>query len=220
MTIETIYNEIKEITKDNDINYIKFIALRDKLEEEIRKNAAYKTTNKTRVNAIKKVASKEESRLALTGYGICGDYKCVTDSYHAIMIKQDEMPLPLVATDSDLEKLGIDKNEYKEKYGVTAIINATYPNMLNCITLDYDKSNELTLDVNDLIAFIKTNKKEIARNDAFYQIGEQTYNPIYVKNVIDVIGEDCKIYFQGINRPLYFVNDKEEIGIVLPVRKF
>ena len=33
MTIETIYNEIKEITKDNDINYDKFIKLRDKLEE-------------------------------------------------------------------------------------------------------------------------------------------------------------------------------------------
>jgi hypothetical protein len=220
MTIETIYNEIKGITRDNDINYIKFVELRDKLEKEIRKNAAYKTTNKTRVNAIKKIASKMEDRLALTGYGICGDYKCVTDSYHAIMIKQDEMPLPLVATDSDLEKLGIDKNEYKEKYGETAIINATYPNLMNCITLDYDKSNELTLDVNDLIAFIKTNKKEIARNDAFYQIGEQAYNPIFVKNVIDVIGEDCKIYFQGINMPLYFVNKNEEIGIVLPVRKF
>lgn len=220
MTIETIYNEIKEITKYNDINYIKFVELRDKLEKEIRKNAAYKTTNKTRVNAIKKVASKMEDRLALTGYGICGDYKCVTDSYHAIMIKQDEMPLPLVATDSDLEKLGIDKNEYQEKYGVTAIINATYPNMLNCITLDYDKSNELTLDVNDLIAFIKTNKKEIARKDAFYQIGEQNYNPIFVKNVIDVIGIDCKIYFQGDLKPLYFVNKNEEIGIVLPVRKF
>lgn len=219
MTIETIYNEIKETTKNDNIDYIMFIKLRDKLEQEIRKNAAYKTTNKTRVNAIKKVASKMEHRPALMGYGICGDYKCVTDSYHAIMIKQDEMPLPLVATKEDCERLGIDYKEYQDKYGKTSIINNTYPNLMNCITLDYDKSNELTLDVNDLIAFIKTNKKKIAKNDAFYQIGECYYDPTYVKNVIDVIGKDCKIYFQGDLKPLYFVNDKEEIGVVLPVRK-
>lgn len=220
MTIETIYNEVKEITKDNNIDYLKFTKLRDKLEQEIRKNAAYKTTNKTRVNAIKKVASKSEFRPALTGYGIIGDYKCVTDSYHAIMIKQDEMPLPLVATKKELENLGIDYKEYQDKYGITSIIDTTYPNLMNCITLDYDKSNELTLDTDDLMAFIKTHKKEIAKNDAFYQIGEQIYDPNFVKNVIDVIGKECKIYFQGINKPLYFVNDNEEIGIVLPIRKY
>ena len=214
MTIETIYNEIKEITKDNDINYDKFIKLRDKLEEEIRKTTAYKTTNKTRVNAIKKVASKLEHRPALTGYGICGDYKCVTDSYHAIMIKQDEMPLPLVATKEDLTRLGIDLNEYRDKYGMTSIINATYPDLTKCITFDYNKDNQLELDVNDLVSFIKTNKKE---KRPLYKLGECTYDPNYIKNVIDVIGTDCKIYFQGKLKPLYFVNDQEEIGVVLPV---
>ena len=217
MTIETIYNEIKEITKDNDIDYLKFTKLRDKLEQEIRKNAAYKTTNKTRVNAIKKVASKLEDRLALTGYGICGDYKCVTDSYHAIMIKQDEMPLPLVATKEDCIKLNIDINEYKDKYGETSIINATFPNMLKCITLDYDKSNQLTLDINDLIGFINTNKKD---KHALYKLGTCNYNPWFIKNVVDIIGKNCKIYFQDDLKPLYFVNDNEEIGVVLPVRTY
>jgi len=217
MTIETIYNEIKEITKDNNIDYLKFTKLRDKLEQEIRKNAAYKTTNKTRVNAIKKVASKEEFRPALTGYGIIGDYKCVTDSYHAIMIKQDEMPLPLVATKKELEKLGIDYKEYQDKYGMTSIIDATYPNLMNCITLDYDKSNELKLDINDLMGFINTNKKD---KHALYKLGTCNYNPWFIKNVVDIIGKNCKIYFQGDLKPLYFVNDNEEIGVVLPVRKF
>ena len=217
MTIETIFNEIKEITKDNEINYIKFIKLRDKLEQEIRKNAAYKTTNKTRVNAIKRVASKCKSRPALMGYGIIDEYKGVTDSYHAILIKQEEMPLPLVATKVDCEKLGIDYKEYQDKYGVTSIINATYPNLKNCIDLNYNKDNELTLDITDLIAFIKTHKKE---DKPLYKIGECMYNANYVKNIIDVIGKDFKIYFQGDLKPLYFVNDNEEIGIVLPVKEF
>ena len=220
MTIENIYNEIKEITKDNDINYMKFVALRDKLEAEIRKTTCYKTTNKTRVDAIKRVASKEDYRPALTGYGIFGDYKCVTDSYHAILIKEDVMPLPLVATKEQLEKLGIDYNEYQDKYGKTSIINATYPNLMNCMTMDYSKDNELTIDVDDLVAFIKTNKKEIEKKNALYTIGSCTYDPRYVKNVIDIIGKDCKIYFQGELKPLYFVNDNEEIGLVLPVKKY
>ena len=217
MNIETIYNEIKDITKNGDIDYSRFIKLRDKLEDEIRKNVCYKTTNKTRINAIKKVASKMQDRPALTGYGIFGEYKGVTDSYHAILIKQDEMPLPLVATKSDLERLGIDYKEYMDKYGSTSIINATYPNLTSCITNNYSKDNELKLDVNDLMGFIKTNKKD---KNALYKLGDNFYNPTFIKNVIDVIGEKCKIYFQGDLKPLYFVNNNDEIGVVLPVRTY
>ena len=213
MNIETIYNEIKEITKNGDINYLKFVKLREKLEEEIRKTSCYKTTNKTRINAIKKVASKMEDRKALMGYGICNEYKVVTDSYHMIMIKQDEMPLPLVATDDVLKKNGIDKNKYINKYGESSIICATYPNV--SWIKNYDMSNELTLDVNDLMAFINTHKDD---KKALYKIGDYNYQARFIKNVIDVIGEKCKIYFQGENKPLYFINENNEIGIVLPIR--
>ena len=215
MTIETIYNEIKDITKNDEFDYIKYTKLMNKLEEEIRKNSSYKTTSKTRVNAIKKVASKDDFRPALTGYGVFGEYKGVTDSYHAILIKQDEMPLPLVACDSDLEKLGINKEEYQDKYGKSSIITAVYPNLMKCLTFDYSKENQLELDVNDLNAFIKLNMKE---KNPLYQLGECKYNARYIKNVIDVIGKNCKIYFQGEYKPLYFVNDNEELGVVLPIR--
>ena len=43
---------------------------------------------------------------------------------------------------------------------------------------------------------------------------------IDVKNVIDVLGTNVKIYFQGEYKPLFFVNDKDEIGLVLPVKKY
>ena len=95
MKLETIYNELKDIM-NNDMDFTKALKLKEKLEKAIREETCYKTTPKTRVNAIKRVASKMEDRPALTGYGICGDYKCVTDSYHAIMIKEDHIPLKLV----------------------------------------------------------------------------------------------------------------------------
>ena len=215
MTIETIYNELKEINKELQVLSIR--ELMEKMEVEIRKETCYKTTSKTRIDAIKRVASKMQDRPALTGYGMFGEYKGVTDSYHAILIKQDEMPLPLVATKSDLESLGIDYKEYMEKYGSTSLINGTYPNLKNVMTFDFDKSNELTLDVNDLLSFIKLNKKD---DKALYKLGECYYQAKFIKNVIDVLGKDAKIYFQGELKPLYFINKDDEIGLVLPVKKY
>ena len=215
MTIETIYNELKEINKELQVLSIR--ELMEKMEVEIRKETCYKTTSKTRIDAIKRVASKMQDRPSLTGYGMFGEYKGVTDSYHAILIKQDEMPLPLVATKSDLESLGIDYKEYMEKHGSTSLINGTYPNLMNVMTFDFDKSNELTLDVNDLLSFIKLNKKD---DKALYKLGECYYQAKFIKNVIDVLGKDAKIYFQGELKPLYFINKDDEIGLVLPVKKY
>lgn len=215
MSIETIYNELKEINKELENLYIK--ELLAKMEKEIRKNASYKENGKTRNNAIIKVASKSDIRPVLQGYGILGEYKGVTDSYHAILIKQETMPLKLVATSSDFEKYDFTEEEYKEKYGEDSIITATYPDLTKYISINYDKSNELKLDLTDLLAFIKMNKKE---KSPLYRLGECLYNAKFIKNIIDIIGKDCKIYFQGEYRPLYFVNDKEEIGIVLPVKTY
>ena len=64
---------------------------------------------------------------------------------------------------------------------------------------------------------MKMNKKE---KSPLYRLGECLYNAKYIKNIIDIIGKDCRIFFQGEYRPLYFVNDKEEIGIVLPVKTY
>lgn len=58
------------------------------------------------------------------------------------------------------------------------------------------------------------------KDKELYTIGTQSFNPHFVKNVIDVLGTNIKIYYQGEDQPLFFVNDKEEIGLVLPVRKY
>ncbi len=205
MKLETIYGDLLEIMK-NDMDFTKALSLKEKLEKAIREESCYKTSSKTRVNAIKRVASKDNSRPALTGYGIYEDYKCVTDSYHLIAIKEDNMPLKLVTTD----------NELANKVGKENCICGTYPNME--MLLKYDTSNELEIfNLDDLESACKMSKKD---KDILFTIGTQTFNPQYVKNVIDVLGTNVKIYYQGELRPLFFVNDKDEIGLVLPIRKY
>lgn len=205
MKLETIYGELLDIMK-NDMDFVKALSLKEKLEKAIREESCYKTSSKTRVNAIKRVASKDNARPALTGYGIYEDYKCVTDSYHLIAIKEDNMPLKLVTTD----------NELANKVGKENCINATYPNMERI--LQFDKSNELEMfNLDYLESTCKMGKKD---KDVLFTIGTQNFNPQYVKNVIDVLGTNVKIYYQGELRPLFFVNDKDEIGLVLPVKKY
>lgn len=215
MKLDTIYNELKYTLELEDSKRVmKQLELLDKIGEAMRKETCYKTTSKTRVNAIKKVASQYNNRPALTGYGIIKDYKVVTDSYHLIAIKEDYMPLPLVATPDKLEELGIDKEDYMNKYGRDSLINAIYPNVEHL--LEFNKEDKLSIDINDLMLFIKKNSKD---KKATYKVGEQFYNARYLKNIIDIIGS-AECYNQGKDRSLYFTNDNNEVGLVLPCRVF
>ncbi len=211
MKLETIYAEIKE----NIENPLGLVKLLEKIEDEIRTQTSFKTTPKTRVNAIKKVASKDKVRPILQGYAIQDEFKVVTDSYHAIAIHQDEMPLPLVATSDELEKLGFkSEEEYKEKYGNTSLIPGVYPNLRQF--WDFDKSNEIQVNLDDIEVFYKTNKDK----KAGFEINGCTYKISYLKNLIDILGKDLKWYFTGEINPLYVVNSDGEIGLVLPFKTY
>lgn len=215
MKLENVYVELKGIVVNGEFDTMKYLKLLDKIEEKVRMETSYKYSPKTRIDAIKRVASKRNDRPALIGYGNRMGYQVVTDSYHLIAIHQKEMPIPMVATKDELEELGINYKEYMEKNGRNSIINATYPTMDSI--LKFDTSNELPMiNLDDLSSFVKLHKKD----EELYKIGEQYFNPQFVKNVIDVLGKDVKIYYQGEYRPLFFVNDKDEIGLVLPVKKY
>lgn len=210
MKLETIYNDLVEIIK-NDMSVDKAIKLKEKLEKAIREETCYKTTSKTRVNAIKKVASKLEFRLALTGYGICDDFKCVTDSYHAIMIHEENMPLKLVTTDKELA----------DKVGHENCINATYPNFNSFINFDKSYYDVTSLDYDDVMSFYKMNRKNA--DSELYNFKGKFYNITFIKNVIDVLGKDTKVYAPKNTddyRPLYIENEKGELGLVLPIKKY
>ena len=208
MKLETVYNELVDIIK-SEMDFTKALKLKEKLEKAIREETCYKTTSKTRVNAIKRVASKLEIRPALTGYGICNDYKCVTDSYHAVMIKEDNMPLKLVTTD----------NELANKVGKENCINANYPNFESFINFDKSEYDISNLDYDDIESFYKMHKKNA--KDELYEIKGKFYNVIFLKNIIDVLGTDTTLFTpKNEYRPLYIVNRNNEIGLVLPVKKY
>ena len=205
MKLETIYNDLKSLVKDNEFNHKAYKTLLTKLEKAIREETAYRTTSRTRVNAIKRVASNSNVRPVLTGYSNQEGYQIVTDSYHLIAIHNPDMPLKLVTTD----------NEIADKIGHQNVIYGNYPNMSNI--LKYTTENELEpLNMDDLTAFCKLHKKD----NELYTIGTQHFNPHYVKDIIDVLGTNYHIYYQGENRPLFFVNSDDEIGLVLPVRVY
>lgn len=208
MKLETIYNDLVDIM-NNDMNFEKALKLKEKLEQAIREETCYKTTSKTRVNAIKRVASKWNDRPALTGYGIYEDYKCITDSYHLVAIHEDNMPLKLVTTDKELA----------DKVGHENCIYATYPNMEHIINFDKQYYDTITLDYDDIMQYYKLHKKNA--KDEPYEINNQYYNIIFLKNVIDVLGTDLTIYqSKEYTRPMYLVNKDNEIGLVLGIRKY
>lgn len=207
MKLETIYNDLVDIM-NNDMDFEKALKLKEKLEKVIREETCYKTTSKTRVNAIKRIASKWNNRPALTGYGIYEDYKCVTDSYHLIAIHEENMPLKCVTTDKELA----------DKLGHENCINAVYPNMEHIINFDKQYYNEITLDYDDIMQYYKLHKKNAEKEP--YEINGQYYNIIYLKNVIDVLGTDLTIYLpKEYTRPMYIINKDNEIGLVLGIRK-
>lgn len=208
MKLETIYNDLVEIM-NNEYDFSKMIKLKDKLEQAIREETCYKTTSKTRVNAIKRVASKWNDRPALTGYGIYKDYKCITDSYHLVAIHEDNMPLKLVTTDKELAN----------KVGKENCIYGIYPNMEHVINFDKQYYDEITLDYDDIMQYYKLHKKNA--EDEPYEINGKYYNIIFLKNVIDVLGTDLTVYqSKEHTRPMYLVNKDNELGLILGVIKY
>lgn len=208
MKIENIYNELVEMMKD-DMNFQKALKLKEKLAKVIREEACYKTTSKSRVNAIKRVASKWNDRPALTGYGICDDYKVVTDSYHLVAIHEENMPLKLVTTD----------NELANEVGKENCICSNYPNVKHLLEFDKDNYVVTALNYNDIMSYYKMHKKNAKEEP--YEINENFYNITYLKNVIDILGTDLVVYVpKDYHRPMYLINKDNEIGLVLGVKKF
>ena len=207
--LETIYNDLVDAMKD-DMNFNKFLKLKETLEQKIREETCYKTTSKTRVNAIKRVASKDDTRPVLCGYGIMDDYKCITDSYHAIMIHEENMPLKLVPSNKEEE----------EKVGKENCINGTYPNFRNIVPNIEENYKKTTIDFDDMEQFHKLHKKNA--KDELYKIENFNVNIIYLKNVIDVLGTDVDVYIATDSdvKPIVIKNKDNEIGIVLPVKKY
>lgn len=87
----------------------------------------------------------------------------------------------------------------------------TYPNVEPLIPRDgYGEEVKLPelLDVNFAI-----------KDKIYCPVGECLVDPKLLLNAYSILGEKLTCYYYGVNRPLKLINDKEEIGVILPMRK-
>ena len=117
----------------------------------MRLDTYYKTSSKTRVNAIKRIASKE--RANLTGYGVMDNYKVVTDTFHAIAIIENNIPL-----------------EFKENF----------PDLHHAFSFNEENYHTTTIDLNDVMSHYKMYKNDL---DNPYKIENVCVNVNYLKNI-------------------------------------
>ena len=212
MKLEKVYSDLLDII-NNDMDLLKALKLKENIEKAIREETCYKTTSKTRINAIKRVASKQDVRPSLQCYGIVNvnnvEYKVITDAYHLIAIKDDNIPLKVCTTDNNIiEKVGKD-NCYIGDYPIKESVFNNY--------FSINKDNPITLDYDDVMAFYKLHKDD--KNELF-KINNITCDIKFVKNVLDVLGKNVKVYTSEDTAPIWFVNEKEELGLVLPIKVF
>lgn len=139
--------------------------------------------------AIKKICNK-----LINGYHVYDNQMEITDSYRAYRLnKIDNLDIPEIKTG--------------------------FPDM-SFIFLDFDEKELVKLDYNDIIkAYKKRDKKGIT----LYELKSKSYsvsvNIVYLKENYEILGKDIKACLYGEYKPILFINDKNEKGIICPVRK-
>lgn len=199
MKIETIYNRLNEILKyDEYTRNNMLLELKQDLEQIIREETCYKSTSKTRVNAIKRICKRGgKTKKYLNYYDIQENMQVFTDSYIAFALYQDNMPV---------EKCN----------------DIVYPNVYKLINRGnkYNPDTDLVeLNYNDILAFYKLNKSE---KKPTYQVNNAYYDISYLKDAIDILGTNLKVYIRcdDTRTPMYLENAKGEMGIIMPVVKY
>ena len=182
-----ILNVLNEYFETDDINILS--VLKDKLIKTIKLETCYKASSKTRVNTIKRIASKERPNLA--GYGVMDNYKVVTDTFHAIAIIEDNMPL-----------------EFKDNF----------PDLHYNFNFNTKYYHTTTIDFNDVMSHYKMNKND---KNKPYKIENICVNVKYLKNIIDVLGKSLTVYVPNNDyTPLYFKNNNNELGLICPIKTY
>lgn len=204
MKKETILQEIKKGLEDKTI----LEDLIKRLEQDIRDETSYKTTSKTKVNAIKRIAKKDNIRPILNGYHIADDgmYE-FTDSYRAYRIKPIDMPLQ---SDEDI----IKELDLKIKY----------PEIKHFFKDMFDYDEEVKIDLDDITAVYKMRNKRQDQKKTLYTLKSKSYEVnvdiSFLKDTIDIMGTDTKLFLTGEKTPVQFKNKDDERAILLPIMKF
>lgn len=219
-----VIKELKEILKNQD-----FIKLNDyiiKLEEEAKKeNFITNPSEKKKITAIQKVLNVfKDSRPILSGFTRIGNQLAFTDSYRAFFLNDDYLPFDYVAS---LDESTESTKNYINKYNLTQI-NGVYPDLKRVRYKAFenrDNTEKINIKLNDFLIKYKTiNKKD--KEQSIFEIQKKDgtiiyYDANYLKSVIDIlqITKNFKIKCTKSDEPLYIFNDKNEIGLLLPIKK-
>ena len=133
-----ILNKINDFLESENISII--LDLKEKLIEDIRKESAYKTNSKSRVNAIAKMQKEniKNGYKNYNGYSLYGDKYLFTNTFYAVILNdnlgyENNNRLLGINIPSDLscyDNVEIDFNELMLKYKTKEdyIINGKYFN--------------------------------------------------------------------------------------------
>lgn len=220
-----VIKELKGILKNQD-----FLKLNDyiiKLEEEAKKeNFITKPSEKKKISAIQKVLNVfKDIRPVLSGYTRIGNQLAFTDSYRAFFLNDDYLPFDYVASSDESEEA--TKN-YINKYNLNQI-NGVYPELKQIryrALQNFDNTEKITINLNNFLIKYKTiNKKD--KEQSIFKIQKKDgtiiyYDANYLKSAIDIleISKDFKIKCTKTDEPLYIFNDKNEIALLLPIKKY
>lgn len=198
-----LISKLKHILEHEDINELREII--EKLQDEARKETySTKPTDKKKLATIEKVLDKR-------GYTI------ITDSYFGVLLKDDILPFPYAFTDDTTEeqKAMIKSKGLEIKAGVYPSFNNLLPTgehetvKISCDDIKY--ADKTTLKENDGKKVYK-----IMSDDGTVKVAFDLKYMMYVINIMQLTG-DIELEIYGDIKPIV-IRDKENIGIVLPIR--
>lgn len=217
MTIEKIICDLKEI---NDIEQLQVLIC--KLEESLNEKNYIKHNSSKRLNGIKRVLNNGKSRPVLNCYTpYKNGYSAITDSYQMYLLKEVKLPFKCAFNSTFNEE---EKEKYIEENKVE-ISNLCYPDIKGILDNieKYNIIEKLKLDVNEVLKLEKITPKNQSGQKIYtfnFEDIKITLNLIYLKNCIDILQlkDVVEFDFYGENKPLITHNEKDEIGLILPIK--
>ena len=202
---------LKDLLRVKEGNYDLLDEIITNIKLDIKSNASYKTTNRTRLNAIKKVLNKNKDiRPILSAYHVNYNNKIeFTDSYRAYELNETELPFKKV----------VDKED--KDYDADTMIVGCYPSLTRMFKKEEDMDNDdytkINIDINDIIGAYKTREDKYTTYSLYAGDTEIRVNVSYLKETLDILGKDITCYGKKKNEPIYLYNKNNETCLLLPI---
>lgn len=198
MKIENIYNKLKKINDEK--NFVAIDLLLREIKQAILEESCLKTTSRTKINAIKRVLNNDRGIYA--GWKKYNDSKVICNGFELYMIKNVDIPAKEVVE-------VIPKNANKDDYIVGNYLNIEY-------VFPQEYTEKIKINIKEILTAVKLKERMIKlfteKNNIVYADSK------YLKDAIDILGENVEVYYTGQKAPIVFENENGEKGIVLPIR--